>query len=105
MKFMWRHFNVTSLPHAGPLALEPTAQLGRFDLFQGEPDESTIDCHVILCRGSPMEFTLLFLATAIVMLIAWRGPRPLALGLFAAVLIACVATYLHHATDTLKLSF
>ena len=52
-----------------------------------------------------MEFTVLFLATAIVMLAAWRGPRPLALGLFAAVLIACVATYLHHATDTLKLSF
>jgi hypothetical protein len=50
-----------------------------------------------------MEFTILFLATAIVMLIAWRGQ--LALGLFGAVLIACVATYLHHATDTLKLSF
>ena len=47
-----------------------------------------------------MEFTILFLATAIVMLTAWRGPRPLALGLFGAVLIACVATYLHHATDT-----
>lgn len=52
-----------------------------------------------------MEFTLLFLAVAVVMLAAWRGPRPLALGLFAAALIACVATYLHHATDTLKLSF
>jgi hypothetical protein len=52
-----------------------------------------------------MEFTVLFLATAIVMLIAWRGSRPLALGLFGTVLIACVATYLHHATDTLKLSF
>ena len=52
-----------------------------------------------------MEFTVLFLATAIVMLIAWRGQRPLALGLFGAVLIACVATYLHHATDALKLSF
>jgi hypothetical protein len=52
-----------------------------------------------------MEFTALFLAVAIVMIIAWRGPRPLALTLFAAVLIASVATYLHHATDTLKLSF
>jgi hypothetical protein len=52
-----------------------------------------------------MEFTILFLATAIVMLVAWRGQRPLALGQFGAVLIACVATYLHHATDTLKLSF
>ncbi|WP_187399368.1 DUF5993 family protein [Bradyrhizobium paxllaeri] len=52
-----------------------------------------------------MEFTILFLAAAIVMLVAWCGQRPLALGLFAAVLVACVATYLHHATDTLKLSF
>jgi hypothetical protein len=52
-----------------------------------------------------MEFTLLFLATAIVMLIAWRGPRPQTLGLFAADLIACLATYQHHETDTLKLSF
>jgi hypothetical protein len=52
-----------------------------------------------------MEFTLLFLATGIVMLVARRGPRGVAMGLFAAVLIACVATYLHHATDVLKLSF
>jgi hypothetical protein len=52
-----------------------------------------------------MEFTALFLAVAMVMLIAWRGSRPLALGLFAAVMIACVATYLHHATDALELSF
>ena len=52
-----------------------------------------------------MEFTLLFLAVAIVMLAAWRGSRVLALGLYAAVMIACVATYLHHATDTLTLSF
>ena len=52
-----------------------------------------------------MEFTLLFLAAGIVMLAAWRGSRHLALGLYAAVMVACVATYLHHATDTLKLSF
>ena len=52
-----------------------------------------------------MEFTALFLAVTIVMLVAWRGPRALALALFAIVLIASVATYLHHATDTLKLSF
>jgi hypothetical protein len=55
--------------------------------------------------GDKMEFTALFLATVVVMLFAWRGPRPLALGLFAALLVASVATYLHHATDTLKLSF
>jgi len=66
--------------------------------------ESIIDWRIICCRAD-MEFTLLFLAVAVVMLAAWRGPRPLALGLYAAVLIACVATYLHHATDTLKLSF
>jgi hypothetical protein len=67
--------------------------------------ESIIDWHTLFCRDQPMEFTILFLATAIVLLIAWRGQRPLVLGLFGAVLIACVATYLHHATDTLKLSF
>jgi uncharacterized protein DUF5993 len=52
-----------------------------------------------------MEFTALFLTVAVVMLIAWRGPRRLALTLFAVVLLASIATYLHHATDTLKLSF
>ena len=52
-----------------------------------------------------MEFTAQFLAGTVVMLVAWRGPRSLALLLFAAVLLASVATYLHHATDTLKLSF
>ena len=52
-----------------------------------------------------MEFTALFLAITIVMVVAWRGSRTLALALFAAALVACVATYLHHATDALKLSF
>ena len=52
-----------------------------------------------------MEFTALFLAITVTMLVAWRGPRPLALSIFALVLIACVATFLHHATDALKLSF
>jgi uncharacterized protein DUF5993 len=52
-----------------------------------------------------MEFTALFLAVTIVMFVAWRGPRPLALTLFAVTLIASIATYLHHATDALKLSF
>jgi hypothetical protein len=67
--------------------------------------ESIIDWRIPFCRDQPMEFTILFLATTIVMLIAWRGQRPLALGLFGAVLMACIVTYLHHATDTLKLSF
>ncbi|WP_441277540.1 DUF5993 family protein [Tardiphaga sp. 172_B4_N1_3] len=52
-----------------------------------------------------MEFTALFLAIAITVLVAWYGSRTLALSLFAVVLIACVATFLHHATDALKLSF
>ena len=52
-----------------------------------------------------MEFTALFLAITIAMLVAWRGPRPLAIGLFAAIVIACLATFLHHATDRLNLSF
>jgi phosphatidylglycerophosphate synthase len=59
----------------------------------------------LLASGAKMEFTALFLAVAVVMLMAWRGPRRLALTLFAVVLLASVATYLHHATDTLKLSF
>ena len=52
-----------------------------------------------------MEFTALFLAITVVMIVAWRGPRPLALSLFAIVFLACIGTYLHHATDTLNLSF
>lgn len=52
-----------------------------------------------------MEFTALFLAIVVVMLIAWRGSRALALSLSLVVLVACAATFLHHATDTLKLSF
>jgi hypothetical protein len=52
-----------------------------------------------------MEFTLLFLAVMIVMLAAWLGPRLLALALFAVTFAGAVATYLHHATDVLPLSF
>jgi hypothetical protein len=52
-----------------------------------------------------MEFAALFLAATIVMLAAWLRTRTLALVLFGVTLIACVATYLHHATDVLKLSF
>ena len=52
-----------------------------------------------------MEFTALFLATTVVMLVAWWGSRALALALFGATLVASAATYLHHASDVLKLSF
>jgi hypothetical protein len=91
---------------AGAISLRASSISSRGDRFFAELiGESIIDCRIVRMPGPPMEFTVLFLATAILMLIAWRGPRPLALGLFAAVLIACIATYLHHATDTLKLSF
>jgi hypothetical protein len=52
-----------------------------------------------------MEFAALFLAVTIVMLVAWWGSRAAALALFALTFIASIATYLHHATDVLKLSF
>jgi hypothetical protein len=52
-----------------------------------------------------MEFTILFLAVAVVMVAVWWGTRTLALALFAATLLAAVATYLYHASDVLKLSF
>jgi hypothetical protein len=52
-----------------------------------------------------MEFTALFLAAAVVMLVAWLGPRRWALTLAVLALIASLATFIHHATDALKLSF
>ena len=52
-----------------------------------------------------MEFAALFLAVTVVMVAAWTGPRALALALFAVTLAASIATFLHHATDALKLSF
>jgi hypothetical protein len=52
-----------------------------------------------------MVFAALFLAVTILMLVAWRGARTTALGVFVVVLIASVAIYLDHATDVLKLSF
>jgi hypothetical protein len=37
-----------------------------------------------------MEFTVLFLAVAVVMAVAWWGTRTLALTLFALTLLACI---------------
>jgi uncharacterized protein DUF5993 len=68
-------------------------------------DSASIAEQTLRHPGVTMEFAALFLAVTTVMLVAWRGSRSLALALYAAVLIASVATYLHHATDTLKLSF
>jgi hypothetical protein len=52
-----------------------------------------------------MEFSALFLGLVIVMLAVWWGGRTLALALAGLALIASAATYVHHATDVLKLSF
>jgi Family of unknown function (DUF5993) len=52
-----------------------------------------------------MEFTALFLCVLVFMAVSWWGSRRLALTLFSIALVASVATYLHHATDTLNLSF
>jgi Family of unknown function (DUF5993) len=67
--------------------------------------EGVVQNPLSLVAATTVEFTALFLAVTMVMLVAWHGPRTLALALFAATLIAAVATYLHHATDALKLSF
>jgi hypothetical protein len=52
-----------------------------------------------------MEFSALFLSVAVVMAVSWWGSRRLALALFAVAIVASMATYFHHATDVLKLSF
>ncbi len=52
-----------------------------------------------------MEFAALFLSILVVLAATWRGSRQWALALFTVALIGSVATYLHHATDVLKLSF
>ena len=52
-----------------------------------------------------MEFSALFLGVVIVMAVAWLGSRRWAMALFALALAASIATFLHHATDVLKLSF
>jgi general stress protein CsbA len=58
-----------------------------------------------LQSGKNMEFAVLFLCILVVMAASRWGSRRLALALFSIVLVASVATYLHHATDTLNLSF
>lgn len=52
-----------------------------------------------------MVFSALFLVVVIVMAVAWWGSRKLAMALFAVALAASVATFIHHATDVLNLSF
>ena len=60
---------------------------------------------VPLVLDEPGRDALLDLLERDAAIVAWWGTRPLALALFAATLLASVATYLHHASDVLKLSF
>ena len=77
----------------------------RPDFYTKQIGEFIIDCRIIRKPGPTMEFTAIVSGHRHRDAGRLARPAPLALGLFAAVLIACVATYLHHATDTLKLSF
>jgi hypothetical protein len=52
-----------------------------------------------------MAFAALFLIVLSALVAAALGRRPAALAAFAVSLCAAVLTYLHHATDVLKLSF
>jgi len=80
-------------------------------IYNGAADNAT-GCALLLelarawsAQSPRPKRSALFLAVTIVMLAAWWGTRALALALFAVTLVACVATYLHHASDVLKLSF
>ncbi|HEY7669113.1 MAG TPA: DUF5993 family protein [Hyphomicrobium sp.] len=52
-----------------------------------------------------MDFFVIFLVLAASLWAAWRGPARASVLLFAGALLLTVATYLHHATDRLPLSF
>jgi hypothetical protein len=71
----------------------------------GERRVSTFRMASLTTEGAKMEFTALFLSAVVVVGASWWGSRQLALALFTVALIAAVATYFHHATDVLKLSF
>ena len=50
-----------------------------------------------------MYIAALFLLFTVTMLVAWFGGRGTAMALFVVSLVATVAVYLHHATDTLQI--
>jgi hypothetical protein len=52
-----------------------------------------------------MDQLALFLLFGAAMLVAWTGLRRMAIGLFCLAVVLTVADYLHHASDTLNLSF
>jgi hypothetical protein len=94
-------------PEAAALHQFPTAHRVTREVVVGKAGgrpRLIYNVHLFDSRAT-MEFTALFLAITVVMLVAWRGSRTVALALFGVTLAASVATYLHHATDALKLSF
>jgi hypothetical protein len=54
--------------------------------------------------STTMEFSALFLAVTVVMVVAWWGTRTLALALFAATLLTSIATYLQRRAEAVVLS-
>jgi len=52
-----------------------------------------------------MDFVVVFLILAASLWVAWCGPLRASLLLFASVMVLTVALYVHHATETLPLSF
>jgi hypothetical protein len=52
-----------------------------------------------------MDIFVVFLVLAASLWVAWRGPLRGALMLFAVAMVLTVALYLHHATETLPLTF
>jgi hypothetical protein len=67
--------------------------------------ESTLRWGLVTIEEATMEFSALFLSLVVAMTVSWWGSRRLAMALFAAAIVASIATYFHHATDVLKLSF
>jgi Family of unknown function (DUF5993) len=52
-----------------------------------------------------MDFSVIFLVFAASLWLAWRRPLRPALVLFAIGMVLTATLYLHHATETLPLSF
>jgi hypothetical protein len=86
-------------------SVDPHSELARLAKADVQTGESTLPLKTPCNRGAMMEFSALFLSVVVVMAVSWWGSRRVALALFTIGLIASVVTYLHHATDVLKLSF
>src|ERR1700726_980450 len=72
-KFVWSRFNVTSFPLGSIACLSRSIARRGPNLFNGGRPNLRYIAMSFFAGGRRMEFTLLFLAAAIVMLAAWRG--------------------------------